>query len=320
MTAIRTLLPVAGAILVALTVAHPPRATAEPAEPILTTSEAILAQAVTCDSAVSLTTGRQAVLLVHGTWSNSRETWSSEYRHELSAAGFGVCTVDLPQRATVDETRSAEYVVYAARIAYERTHRKIAIIGHSQGGTLAVWATKFWPDVARHTDDVIALSGNFGGSALAGSACLLGCTPMSWQLRPGSHLLHAVRTAPLAEGVSYTSIATQFDEVVFPQPVGGMLPGAANIQIQDICPGRPVDHLTIVNDAVGRAITLDALTHPGPAVEGDIDRNICAQQLLLPSQDLLDTTAVATVVTNTLNDGAFVAAEPALPPYALPFG
>src|SRR3546814_17173675 len=47
-------------------------------------------------------------------------------------------------------------------------------------------------------------------------------------------------------------------------------PQVANILLQDVCPGRFVDHVTIgLTDRLAFELAVDALTHPGPA---NVDR------------------------------------------------
>lgn len=55
-----------------------------------------------------------------------------------------------------------------------------------------------------------------------------------------------------------------------PAQAGGLraLAGAANIAIQDPCPGRPVDPIGLMRDGVAWALALDALIHDGPAAAG----------------------------------------------------
>src|ERR1700746_2620137 len=135
--------------------------------PALTVPESDLAAAAWCDPTLLPGTNRQAVLLIHGTGSTPDEAWGWGYQKALTADGFAVCTVTLPDRAVGNFTISAEYAVYAARYAYKLSGRKIAIIGHSQGGTITAWITKFWPDVARNATDVIALAGPMQGTQAA---------------------------------------------------------------------------------------------------------------------------------------------------------
>src|SRR2546426_10086337 len=71
-----------------------------------------LAAATWCDTGSAT---RRTVLLIHGTGATPDEAWAWNYEKALPAAGFGVCTVTLPDRALHDFTASAEYPAYAAR-------------------------------------------------------------------------------------------------------------------------------------------------------------------------------------------------------------
>jgi triacylglycerol lipase len=80
--------------------------------PALSVPESRLAAALACPA--TFNAGRDPVLLVHGTATNSRDSWSWNYQRVLPAMGYGVCTVDLPDRALGDIQVSAEYVVHAS--------------------------------------------------------------------------------------------------------------------------------------------------------------------------------------------------------------
>jgi hypothetical protein len=75
-------------------------------------------------------------------------------------------------------------------------------------------------------------------------------------------------------GVSYTSVYTLTDELVQPFQTAE-LKGGANITVQDVCPGRVVEHIQMVFDAAAYGLVLDALTHPGPADAGRVDKGLC---------------------------------------------
>lgn len=123
--------------------------------------------------------------------------------------------------------------------------------------------------------------------------------------------------------MSFTSIGSLTDEVVFPQPRASMLPGAANIMLQDICPLRTTDHGLLLGDAVAYDLVLDALTHSGPAAPSRINRSICLQQTL-PGADLVAAApflkTVAALGAGLADARTFVDAEPPLPAYAEPYG
>ncbi len=56
--------------------------------------------------------------------------------------------------------------------------------------------------------------------------------------------------------------------------------GASNIAIQDICPGRDVEHFQALFDAAYFAVVMDALTHRGAADASRVDRSVCLQDAM----------------------------------------
>lgn len=229
---------------------------------------------------------RSPVILVHGTGSTPEESFSFGYADVLPEHGFPVCTVRLPQRALADQQRSAQYVVHAIREVSARSGRKVSLLGHSQGGALAAYAPYFWLDIPAKVQDVIGLASTYRGTSRANSSCEDGrCSVTSWHFRLGSALNRAFLAQPQPAGPSFTSIASEQDEVVTPSPEASRLEGASNVVVQDLCPGRPVDHYSIVDDAVPFAVALDALSHPGPADTARFDPATCAQ-LAIPGSDV----------------------------------
>ncbi|MGH8453142.1 MAG: esterase/lipase family protein [Nevskiales bacterium] len=231
--------------------------------------------------------GRPPVLLVHGTDSATDESWSTTYVPALTAAGFAVFTINLPDRALADIQVSAEYVVYAVRRIAGMTGRKLAIIGHSQGGLEPRWALRWWPDLRDQVSDVISLGTPQHGTVSADLNCAVGCAAAVWQMTQGSQLLAALNRDVETPGTAgYTSIYSATDELVQPQipQSTSALDGAANILVQDLCPGRPVNHVGLMRDAVVYALALDALTHDGPADASRIPITVCAQ-VIIPGVD-----------------------------------
>ncbi|MGH2942131.1 MAG: esterase/lipase family protein, partial [Solirubrobacteraceae bacterium] len=257
-----------------------------------------------------------AVILVHGTGTTPEESFSFGYAHVLPRLGFPVCTVRLPGRALVDMHRSMQYVVHAIRDVARRSGRRVSLVGHSQGAVLAVYTPYFWPDLPALVDDDVGLAGPYLGTTAFSRECDDGaCPAFAWQLRPASNLIRAYREKPRPAGPSFTAVATAFDELVTPAPEAGLLPGASNVVVQDVCHVRLVEHFTMVTDAVAYAVALDALTHPGPADPARIARTACLQ-LLIPGADLARAAvvaplAVANAVVRILGAPA-VGSEPAL--------
>ena len=191
---------------------------------------------------------------------------------------------------------------------YAVTGRKVAMIGHSQGGSMPRWALKWWPSARNATRSYIMLAGANHGiitgslvSSLAGipglSLLPVGLFPASfYQFAIGSHFVEALNNGDETPGdIVYTSIYSGFyDELiqpVAPVPTAAVdwnqeSPKVANILLQDTCPGRFVDHATIgLTDAMTFQLVLDALTHDGPA---DVTRSggsaLCGLASIIPSQ------------------------------------
>jgi len=105
----------------------------------------------------------------------------------------------------------------------------------------------------------------------------------------GSRFLEALLRRPIPSGPSYTAVGTLRDTVVTPQPEVNRLAAGRAVQIQDVCPGRAfaggLDHIYLAADAVGFALAVDALDHPGAADPARIDPATCLLQVL-PGADL----------------------------------
>jgi pimeloyl-ACP methyl ester carboxylesterase len=266
----------------------------------LTEPSAALTRALECQGDLR-GAARPAVVLVHGTGSSPKESYSFGYEHALQRRGFPVCTVRLPAHGLVDMQRSMQYVVHAIREVHRRSGRKVSLVGHSQGAVLAAYAPYFWADLPAMIDDVVGLAGPYQGSTSVEPSCADGaCPPFAWQFRPGSNLNRAFRDKPRPTGPSFTTIATDFDELVTPAPQAGLLAGASNVVLQDVCAARPVDHFLLIGDAVAYALALDALTHPGPADPARVSRTTCLQTII-PGSDLASATATAPLaITNAI--------------------
>ncbi|WP_164519489.1 esterase/lipase family protein [Nocardioides ferulae] len=320
----RACLTILPALTLAL-VAAPGPVDAAPAAttPAPTRASSTLAQATHCQPVAELRAARGVVLLVHGTGETIDETWSWNYQPALRADGFATCAVQLPDHGLGSLAVAAEHVRAAVRTASRQAGGPVAVVGHSQGAALAVWAVKFWPRIAERVTDVVGLAGPFGGTQLADELCLARrCAPLAWQLRRGSDHVAALRTAPIPAGVDVSSLFTQYDEIVRPQPAASQLDGAANVLLQDVCVQDPSEHAMILGDPVAYALTLDALTHSGPADPARLPGDTC-EQVFIPHGDPLGSLAflrgVARFATGLADPRRWVSAEPAVPAYARPY-
>jgi len=255
--------------------AAPAAAVAAPGPP-LRESDAALRAAFGCQPATAAPE-RQTVVLLHGGLATAGQ-WEHTYQPALQRLGHPTCEVTIPERAVIDAQRSAEYVVYAIRQAARRSGRPVAVVGHSFGGAIASMVLRLWPDLALSVDDVVGLAGVYtNGSQSIAALCAAPCPPGAWQLAAGSRLNRALARRPLYRGPDFTTLGTAFDELVTPQPAAGHLVGATNLQVQALCPGRVVDHFTILLDSLTFAVVRDALDHPGPADAKRIGAAPCAR-------------------------------------------
>lgn len=145
----------------------------------------------------------------------------------------------------------------------------VDVIGYSSGGVVArIWADELGgAGVARrivtlgsphHGTDVARL-----GAAIAPGACPDACR----QLVPGSELL-----ADLAEtvpGPIWTAVWTAQDAVVTP-PESGILDGAVNVRVQDVCGDAQISHGQLPTDPlvvglVALAVGIEPLDEPPDA-------------------------------------------------------
>jgi hypothetical protein len=211
-------------------------------------------------------------------------------------------------------------MVYAIRSLAERTHRKVQVIGHSEGPLPVRWALEWWPDLRHHVDDLIAIAAPYHGWIGTDAACAAGCGAALWQMRRSSQFMAAFNGGDETPGpVAYTSVYNIGDEVVQPSTTS-RLDGAANIAMQDLCPGRVGEHYEMVYDAAVYAVVLDALTHRGPAELNRLDPAACAH-LTMPGTTVADLSTGefnGWVVGGPLLTQYQIKAEPAVAGYARP--
>jgi hypothetical protein len=193
----------------------------------------------------------------------------------FEAYGHPVCYVNFPDFMTADIQVSAQYLVYGLRKEFSLAHRKVAVIGISQGGLLPRFALTYWPDLRKKVSDAVLAAGTQHGTILGLGSCSAAapCPPADWQQIAGSRLLRAINSQPdeTPGNVSYTTVRSLSDETV--QPQGGKHPtssldGASNVLIQGVCPGRTTSHIGTIVDSVTFAAFVDAVAHGGKGKRG----------------------------------------------------
>jgi hypothetical protein len=230
---------------------------------------------------------REPVLLLPATGVDSEHNFAWNYERAFRDRGIPFCTSDQQGElsSNMDDIQTrGDYVTYAIRRMHALAGRKIATLGHSQGGMITRWSLRFWPDTRRMVDDVIGMAGSNHGSSGGGASCLPGCSAAFAQQSADSNFIAALNSrAETFERISYTEIYTNHDEVVTPPPSAGVSgPGRiTNVAIQSICPTDPEEHLAIgTSDATAYALVIDALRHRGPASPKRVDAGVCAQPFM----------------------------------------
>ena len=266
------------------------------------------------------------MLLVHGTGLTPAQSWEWNYGAVLPRLGHPTCTVALPDAALGDIQVASEYVVHAVDTMAARWNTAVAVIGHSQGGIEPRWALRWWPALRRKVADYIGIASPNHGIVAADLCAGSGnCWPAVWQMAQDSQLLRALNGGSEAPGpTSYTNVFSLTDELVqpaVPAPTSALAGGrnVANIAVQEVCPGRAVNHAGLLADAAVFAVVLDALGHDGPASARRIPLDVCAQAFMPGVSADSAAAGNASVYTNAgqafaAHDG--VPAEPPLAAYA----
>ena len=262
-----------------------PFAPLKKAGPKLRVDKQKLRDSVVCSDDVR-DANRAPVLLVPATGVNSDQNFSWNYENLFTQQGIPFCTSDQPGARNSNQTDiqlRGQYLTYAIRAVHRKSGRKIAIVGHSQGGMAMRWPLRFWPDTRKMVDDVIGFAGtNQGTTQAADCDGTDACTAAGAQQSSNSQFIRALNSRKETfAGISYTEVGTARDQTVTPQPGASYVSGPGritNVLIQDVCPNASSEHLQVGTvDATAAALALDALDNDGPADPARISPLVCAQ-------------------------------------------
>jgi hypothetical protein len=262
--------------------------------PKLSVSRAKLRSSLQCEPSVR-NAKAEPVLLNPATGVTPKQNYSWNWEPALDAIGVPWCAYTAPHHTLDDIQVSGEYLVHAIRTEHRLAGRRIAIIGHSQGGMSMRWPLRFWPGTRRMVADVVGFAGTNHGTTVASCSASNPCPAADWQQGAKTNFIRALNSrAETFKGISYTEVFTHTDEEVQPNDdatgTSSLHTGRGritNIATQDICPADVYEHLMIGTiDPAAYALGVDAIQHPGPAKASRIPSTVCLQ-LFQPGVDPL---------------------------------
>ncbi|MFD3743015.1 esterase/lipase family protein [Nocardia sp. NPDC058633] len=239
------------------------------------------------------------VVLLHGTWLNAYDTFSS-LSPRLARAGYCVFALNfgksglleagglgavLPGRYGVGPMAdsSRQVATFIERVRAATGSDQVDIVGHSQGGTIANHYLKFEGGQGK-VGKLVSFGATHHGTSLLGIAALgrminnAGIDIMGFY-RPvigASNVEQAIgspfyttlnATGDTVPGVAYTVVGSRYDEVMNPLDLGFLQAGpdatVDNIALQDGCEQDVSDHLTMMYSPRAASIALRALDPAG---------------------------------------------------------
>lgn len=235
------------------------------------------------------------VILVHGTSANRQTNWTT-YVPLLKNEGYCVFAPTygtLPGTAWPTsalgallplEQSAGQLSDFVDDVLAATGASKVDIVGHSQGTLMPNYYVKFLGGAAK-VDKYVSLAPLWGGAGafwageITAFAKQFGLAPLQEQtfgrmcaacldMAPGTDFIVKMNEGgPYAPGVTYTNIATRYDELVVPY-TNGLVPGpdTTNIVVQEQCPQDFSEHAAMGASAVAAAHVLNALDpqHPRP--------------------------------------------------------
>ncbi|MFF4370970.1 esterase/lipase family protein [Streptomyces sp. NPDC001594] len=204
------------------------------------------------------------VVLVHGTFGNSVDNWLG-FAPYLVHRGYCVYSLDYGQLPGVPlfnglgpiAASAGQLDAFVDKVLASTGAPEADLVGHSQGGMMPRYYLKFLGGAAK-VNALVGLAPDNHGTTLSGLTQLLPYFPGAADListaTPG--LADQIVGSPFQQklnaggdtvpGVSYTVIATKYDEVVTPYRSAFLDgPGVRNVVLQDLCPLDLSEHVAI---------------------------------------------------------------------------
>lgn len=204
------------------------------------------------------------VILVHGTGGDMTVSWNL-FSPALAAEGYCVFALDYGGRGTGPiEDSAVELGAFVDRVLDATGARKVAIVGHSQGGMMPRHYMRFGGGATK-VGELIGLVPSNHGTTNPLAPFIPGCTACGQQAA-GSDFITRLNEGDETPGrkVSFTQITTRYDTVVTPFSSAFLAgPKTTNVVLQDKCPGDLAEHLGIIYDRVALQWVKNALGRKG---------------------------------------------------------
>jgi triacylglycerol lipase len=221
------------------------------------------------------------VVLVHGTFGNKSTNWQTyapllhNNGYCVFALTYGVDRTGVPGAEkfggmTRMQDSARELKRFVAKVLEATGAAKVDLVGHSQGTLMPTWWLKYLggaPYVKRY----VSLAPLWHGTQVAEPSAIAapvfgaddestpGCVACG-QFRSGSAFMQKIRAGggPGIDGISYTNIMTEYDQLVVPY-TSGREKGMLNMVVQDHCDTDYSEHFQIAADPVAARVVLNAL-------------------------------------------------------------
>jgi triacylglycerol esterase/lipase EstA (alpha/beta hydrolase family) len=217
------------------------------------------------------------VVLVHGTFANKDLNWAvlspvlAAHGYCVFALNYGGQPGSLIQGIGRIEDSAAQLSAFVDQVLQATGAAQVDIVGHSQGGMMPRYYLRFLGGAAK-VHALVGLAPSNHGTTLDGLATLAAqipgatdlvgsaCPACVQQIRDSAFLTTLNAGGDTVPGVTYTVIATRFDEVVTPFTSAFLSgPAVTNIAVQDQCWLDLVGHVGIAADPLAIHDVLNAL-------------------------------------------------------------
>lgn len=210
------------------------------------------------------------IVLAHGTGGDMTISWNV-ISPTLVDDGYCVFALDYGNRGTGPiEESAAELGIFIDRVLAATGARKVAVVGHSQGGMMPRYYMKFLGG-RRKVAELVGLVPSNHGTTSPAALLFPGCEACRQQAA-GSDFMRKLNAGDETPGkrISYTQITTRYDQIVTPFTSAFLRgPKTTNVVLQDACPANRTEHIGIIFDRVAIEFVENALHRQGRPANPD---------------------------------------------------